>query len=251
MLEAQGGTVVFQPVIEILPVEDDRAIRQYISRMTFSGLNQLGVTESDRSVQFRPGNNAFDWLLFSSVNGVNYFMNYFEGTEPFCPPDNRVGLAAIGPGTEAALRRWGLAVDIVSEWHQAEGLVEALQDQARKGKRFLSVRGSRGRKLLTTELTRLGGYVEEVVVYRSVDVTKAETNVQNMLQTGKIDIVTATSSSIARSLIDLFGEGLRTSRIVTISPLTTQVFLDAGFLVSGQARHATIPSLVECVAAID
>ncbi|MDD3587773.1 MAG: uroporphyrinogen-III synthase, partial [Thermoguttaceae bacterium] len=141
LLENKGGKVVFQPVIEILPVEDDTIIRQYISGMEPYGLPRADQT--GRLIQNRAGNRGFDWLLFSSANGVGYFMQYFDRKEPVCVPEKRVRLAAVGPGTAAALLRFGFQADVIPERHQAEGMVEALKDEAVQGKRFLSIRGNR------------------------------------------------------------------------------------------------------------
>ncbi|MDO5567157.1 MAG: uroporphyrinogen-III synthase [Planctomycetia bacterium] len=250
LLESQGGTVVFQPVIEILPVEDDTAIQRHTQWMELFEMRQTEADQNWRFIQNSDGDCTYDWLLFSSANGVEYFMQYFDHNNPVYLGGKPIHLAAVGPGTAAALLRFGLEADIVPELHQAEGLIEALKNIAIRGKYFLLVRGSRGRDTLATELVRLGGRVDEIVVYRSVDVTQSDTGIRDMLHSGQIDVVTATSSSIAHSLIKLFGEGLRKSRIVTISPLTSQVFQDAGFPVAGQAESATIASLVECVASM-
>ena len=73
------------------------------------------------------------------------------------------------------------------------------------GKRFLSIRASRGREVLAEELTKAGGVVEQLVVYDSVDVEQADVQLLRNGR-GRNHWTTVTSSAIARSLAQLFGE---------------------------------------------
>ena len=83
-------------------------------------------------------------------------------------------LAAIGPGTAEALAAYHLRADAVPEQeYRAEGLLSVLRQQAR-GQRFLLARASRGRELLAEQLRAAGAEVEQIIVYRSVDVTQPD-----------------------------------------------------------------------------
>ena len=69
-----------------------------------------------------------------------------------------------------------------------------------------------------------------------------------LLQAGKIDWVTVTSSAIARATVALFGEDLKQTKLVSISPNVTQVLTDFGFEV---AAEASAPGMSELVAAVN
>ena len=110
------------------------------------------------------------------------------------------------------------------------------------------VRASRGREVLAEQLRQAGAAVEQVVTYRSTDVTTAEDGVAEKLATGQIDWITVTSSAIARSLASLFGEQLRKGRLASISPVTTETLKELGFEPAVEAKQYTMRGVVEAIA---
>jgi uroporphyrinogen III methyltransferase/synthase len=201
-----GANVLFQPAIEIGPPLDWKPVDAAIKRLS-----------------------EFDWLVFSSRNGVEYF---FERLLAAGRDLRQVGralkLAAIGPGTAEALCEFHLKSDVQPNEYRAEALAEALAPHAR-GKKFLLARASRGREVLAESLTAAGATVEQVVVYESRDVATSDDDVAKALADGRIDFTTVTSSAIARSLVQLFGGDLRKTRLAAISPLTASVLSDVGY----------------------
>ncbi len=200
-----GANVLRQPAIEIAAPSDWKSVDDAIERLA-----------------------EFDWLVFSSSNGVEYFMNRLQ----VCGYDMRqlggVKLAAIGPGTVAALATFHLQADLHPDIYRAESLAESLAPHAR-GKTFLLARASRGREILAEMLTAAGAIVEQVVVYESRDMPSPDEDVARELSAGNIDLTTVTSSAIARSLVRLFGEDLRKTQLAAISPVTAATLTELGF----------------------
>jgi uroporphyrinogen III methyltransferase/synthase len=158
-----------------------------------------------------------------------------------------VKLAAIGPGTSEELEKFHLRVDgQPAEVYRAEALAELLAKEAR-GKRFLLARASRGREVLAETLRAAGGEVEQIVVYRSTDVVTPDSEIAAALAAGQIDWVTVTSSAIAKSLAKLFGEQLRKSKIVSISPVTSATLRDLGFQPAAEAVSYTMSGVVDAI----
>ncbi len=191
--------------------------------------------------------DRYDWLVFSSVNGVTAFLNRMLGQADL----RRLGgcrLAAIGPGTAAALDKYHLRADCLPEEYRAESLAAALAPQA-SGQRFLLVRASRGREVLAETLHAAGGKVEQVVAYVSSDVREPGEAIRQRLVAGRIDWITVTSSAIARSLIAMFGDELARSKLATISPITSGVLRDGGFAPAVEAREYTMEGLVAAMRA--
>jgi uroporphyrinogen III methyltransferase/synthase len=162
-----------------------------------------------------------------------------------------IRIAAIGPGSADELARYHLKADVVPEEYRAEALAESLASEAKRGARFLLVRASRGREVLAEQLSQAGGQVEQVVVYTSRDVAAAEAEVLSQLADGKIDWVTVTSSAIARSVVRLLGEGLRRTRLVSISPITSATLAELGQEVSAEANPYTMSGIVAAVLAAE
>jgi uroporphyrinogen III methyltransferase/synthase len=155
-------------------------------------------------------------------------------------------LAAIGPGTAEVLSEYHLRADRQPEEFRAEALAAALLPEVR-GKRVLLLRASRGREVLAETLSAGGADVHQAVVYQSTDVRTADAEVIAALREGRIDWVTVTSSAIARSLANLFGEDLRRAKLAAISPLTAGVLAELGFEAAAVASPYTTDGLVAAI----
>jgi len=113
--------------------------------------------------------------------------------------------------------------------------------------RLLLVRASRGREVLAETLTRAAFEVEQVVVYRSIDVESPDPDIATILKQGRIDWITVTSSAIARSLPRLFGDDLRRANIVSISPVTSETLRELGYEPAAEAREYTMEGVVRAI----
>jgi uroporphyrinogen III methyltransferase/synthase len=117
------------------------------------------------------------------------------------------------------------------------------------GRRVLLVRASRGRELLAEELTKAGGIVEQVVAYNSVDVPTPDADVAAKMAANEIHWTTVTSSAIARSLVRLFGESLRQTKLASISPITSATLRELGLEPAAEASEYTMAGLVAAIQA--
>jgi uroporphyrinogen III methyltransferase/synthase len=193
------------------------------------------------------GLDQFDWLVFSSSNGVRYFLERLKQAGRDLRALRDVRLAAIGPGTAEQLASYHLRADLVPAEFRAESLADSLEPAAARGERFLLARASRGREVLAERLAAAGGRVDQVVVYNSVDVEKPDAELFERLSNGGIDWVTVTSSAIARSLVNMFGDALRQSRLVSISPVTSDVLSDLGLSPDAEANPYTMQGVVDAI----
>jgi len=222
-----GANVRSQPVIEITEPEDWKPVDSVISRLL-----------------------EFDWLVFSSGNGVRYFMKrLFDAGHDL----RRLGgakLAAIGPATVDALKEFHLRADLCPDVYRAEALAEALAPLAR-GRRVLLARASRGRETLAESLAAAGAAVEQAVVYNSRDVAAPDSDISAALAAGRIDWTTVTSSAIARSLVRLFGEALHKTQLAAISPITAEVLAELGHRPAVVAEDYTAEGIVAAILAAE
>ena len=215
-----GAEVIVQPAIRIADPPDWRPVDDALARL-----------------------DTFDWLVFSSANGVRYLLDrQNEAAQLF----SGVKLAAIGPGTADQLARYHLCADLVPDQFHAEALADALARQA-PGRRFLLARASRGREVLAEQLAAAGATVEQIVVYTSTAVERPAPEVAALLRAGRIDWITVTSSAIARSLVRLFGEDLRRAQLASISPLTSGVLRELGHKPAVEAAEYTVSGLVAAI----
>ncbi|MGL4942477.1 MAG: uroporphyrinogen-III synthase [Thermoguttaceae bacterium] len=190
--------------------------------------------------------DSFDWILFSSVSGVQWFGERWQEVSPVTfPPPHKIG--AVGRETARSVETlWRRPVNVCPETATAAALAAALNAEAQRRQRFLSVRGSRGGDALASGLVAAGGVVTEVAVYESVDVSPNEIDprVDAMMRSKKIDAVTVTSSAIAESLVRLWGEHLRATRLIAIGPVTAATLAALGFPASAVAETANAAGIV-------
>lgn len=229
-LEALGGEVVEFPVIALEPPDDN-----------YQAL--------DRAIE---AIDTYDWLLFTSANGVDLFFRRFLAAHG---KDIRelggIHLGAIGPQTAAALRQRGLQVAAQATEFRQEGLTEALLAQDIAGCRVLLARAQEARDALPDALQAAGAEVVTVAGYRTVPARDQRYDLLGALREKKIHAVTFTSSSTVRNFISILGEAnlnLLTGMILaSIGPLTTRTLEDAGLSPQVEAATYTIPGLVEAL----
>ena len=223
LLQDAGAEVLLQPVIAIEPPLEWKAVDDALARL-----------------------DTFDWVVFSSANGVSHWLDRLAMLGKDARSFGPAKIAAIGPGTADELAKYRLRADLVPDEYRAESLADALSPSA-AGKRILLVRASRGREVLAERLIAAGATVEQVVVYRSVDVTTPDTDIAATLADGRIHWITVTSSAIARSLVALFGEHLHKTRLASISPITSQTLRELGHEPAAEAREYTMPGILAAI----
>jgi uroporphyrinogen III methyltransferase/synthase len=186
---------------------------------------------------------SYQWLVFTSANGVEFLIRRLRQTGRDLRALGSVRLAAIGPATADALRRFHLEPDLVPAEYRSESLAAALMEQVR-GRRVLLARADRGRELLREELSAVAE-VDQVAVYVQVDALDPCDEVLTSLREGSIDYVTLTSSNIARALVRALDaatlERIRSGaiRLVTISPVTSDAVRELGLPVAAEATEYT------------
>lgn len=219
LLEQLGAKTLLQPAIEITAPLDWSLVDRAIARL-----------------------GEFDWVVFSSANGVEYFCNRLWTLGRDARSFGRCKIAAIGPGTERALQSWRLRIDARPSEYRAEQLAEAIAADA-AGKNCLLIRASRGRETLSERLMAAGALVEQVVAYQSVDVATPDPAIAADIEAGNVEWALVTSSAIARSLARLFGDRLKRCKLASISPVTSQTLRELGHETNLEATEFTMRGL--------
>jgi len=229
-LEALGAEVFEFPTIEIQPPRD------------FGPL--------DRSIQEL---DSFDWLVFTSVNGVEAFVERLRHHDLDLRSVPRwAKVAAIGPATARSVEEAGLRVDVTPEEYRAEALIEALEGVSIAGARVLIPRAKVAREILPEKLRGAGAEVVVPPAYVSVPSSEGREQLEKLLENGEIDCVTFTASSTVENFVRAFGEEdaarlLSRTRVACIGPITAETARKYGIGVEVEAGEYTIPGLVDAV----
>ena len=196
--------------------------------------------------------SSYDWLIFTSVNGVRSFFERLFAQGLDARALHRLRTAVIGPATADKLRACGLRSDILPDSYRAEAIVQAFATEDLKGKRVLLPRASEARPLLPQELSRLGAVVDEVPVYRTEIDRQGTDLLVDRLAAGTVDLVTFTSSSTVRNFKALLPpteiDGLlRRVVVACIGPITAATAREMGFEVHIESDVFTIPGLCRSI----
>jgi uroporphyrinogen III methyltransferase/synthase len=196
--------------------------------------------------------NRYDWLIFTSANGVTAFIDrlYHMGLDVRAL--GRAQIAVIGPATAEALEKYGLMADVVPKTFQAEGLLEVLTPRLMGGTRMLLARAEQARDVLPEGLAELGMAVDVVPVYRAVPPESVPQEAAGVLQDGRVDILTFTSSATVHNFAGLVGQekfrSLAASRVVaSIGPITTATLKEYGITPTIEPAAFTIPALAAAI----
>ena len=224
-LRQLGADVVELPTIEIQPAADYGPLDAAIARL-----------------------GDYDWLIFTSVNGVRYFLDRLDAGASDLRAI-RGKLCAVGSATREALERFHLKVDVVAEEYVAEGLLRAVSGYDLTGAKVLIARAAVGRDVLPDELRRRGALVDVAEAYRTGTPADLAARASAALRTSA-DWITFTSSSTAANLIAAGGAALLNSaRVASIGPVTSATLREAGVTVTVEARPHTVPGLVAAIRA--
>ena len=222
-LRQLGASVLIQPVIEILPIDDWTQVDQTIESLS-----------------------EFDAIVFCSQNGVETFLQRLIATGHDLRCLGGIKIGVIGEKTAHCLSAYHLCADIIPADFRAESLADAMSNDF-QGKRVLIIRANRGRDVLADKLERSGAYVTQLVTYQNLDVPTADPAIIELADAGQIDWITLTSSASATNAVNLLGDRIRSMRIATLSPVTTSRVRELGLKVSAEADPYTIDALVESI----
>jgi uroporphyrinogen-III synthase len=232
-LRAMGGTILPFPVIDIQEIDDKHLLDQALSSL-----------------------REYSWILFTSANGVRFFMQRAREHTLDLNGRNMPKLCAIGPATAAELKEFGCEASLIPESYQAEGVLEALEKyhggiRNLAGKRVLLPRAKEARELLPQSLISAGVTVDVVPCYQTVK-GSIDDAVLRQLKDKAPDLMVFTSSSTIRNLMETLGpeEGKRLlcrSTVAVLGPVTGNTARSFGKNAEIVPRENTIPALMEAI----
>lgn len=194
----------------------------------------------------------YEWLFFTSVNGVEYFFKRFGQLGKKAQALEHLRVVAIGPETAGRLEGEGIHVYLVPAKYQAEGILEELNPCEIRNRRILIARAAQARELLPETLREWGATVDVIEAYQTVLPQDHQLSLNELLQQKQIHLITFTSSSTVVNFIRLFeGEDLirilEGVTIACIGPITAQTAIENGLRAEIISSEFTIPGLVDAI----
>jgi uroporphyrinogen III methyltransferase/synthase len=226
----RGADVLEIPTIRIEPPTDRQAITDVLLEL-----------------------NAYDWLVFTSPNGVSSFFELFFKAFGDLRDIGGVRIAAVGPATAAKIRELHLAVDVMPGEYVASKVAAAL---AKVGSldnlKILLLRAEVANKELPKQLEELGAIVDDIACYRTVPETEDRNGAAAQLTGGGADWITFASSSAVEhfnarfDLKQLIGRWTQL-KLASIGPETTKAIVALGLKPTVEAKEHTIEGLVKAI----
>jgi uroporphyrinogen III methyltransferase / synthase len=221
-----GATPIEYPVIEIRPVEDSGQFDAALARIA-----------------------DFSWVVFTSTNGVDAVFDRLAARGKDARALAAIRVCAIGPSTAAALKSRGIVADWMPEQFITDALVAGFHQFDLRDRGVLLARADIAPPGLADGLRAQGARVTEVAAYRTVPAASRD-RLLTALEAGEIDLVTLTSSSTVRNLV----EGLNGRRdllsdvaVACIGPVTASTAHELGLRVDVEAAEHTLDGLIEAI----
>lgn len=193
----------------------------------------------------------FDWIIFTSVNAVEYFFSnlYKKGLDSRYLSSCKV--CCIGGATAVELKKNGIQADLVPKKFTSEELFKTLKKSDEiKGKNILLPRSEIANEMLPRELKKNGAKIMEVVTYRTLPAEPAS-DILERLKAGDADVVTFTSSSTAKNYASILrkntGKIPKDILYASIGPETTKAAIQEGMKIAVEAKEHTIDGLVDAL----
>lgn len=223
LLEENGAEAVEFPVIKMEAISDTAAAEKLLS-------------------------HPYDWVLFTSVHGVEYLLKQLQALNQDIRALGSAKLGAIGPATADSLEKLGLRVDFVPTQFVAEKMISEFPLDP-KGLSILIPRAETARNTLPELLTERGAQVDVIPVYRTVPQNEGADQIRDQLKQELLDVITFTSSSTVTNFIQQIGKDADFSQVhfASIGPITTQTAKKLGLQVDIEAEEYSIPGLVESI----
>lgn len=234
-LESYGASVISCPTIEIAEPESYERLDEAIDHLY-----------------------GYDWLIFTSANGVEYFLRRLTTRGLKIEELDELRVCAIGEATADKLRDAHIHVDLIPSQAKAEGVFAALSEFAGGNERlhglnFLIPRAATGRDYLPKTLEDIGARVDVVTAYRTVLPENLDRGRLSAMLTGSADCIAFMSPSSVKSLALLFdtldlGEKLKGLAIACIGDVTAATAVEYGLQVHIQPAQTTAADLANAVA---
>lgn len=224
-IEKLGGTAIVVPLLKFQPPENNENIKEACEKLA-----------------------AFDWLVFTSINGVRFFFQQF--TEIDKKQLHRLKIAVVGAKTEQELQKHGFCAEFVPDEFVAESFADALIKNVQPNEKVLFPHGNLARPVIPERLREAGIEVFPVVVYETAPEKNSYKKIRQLIEEESADYITFTSSST----VDYFAEAIKglehklsSVKLCGIGPITEQTALKHQLKLDIVAKEYTTDGLLEAI----
>ncbi|WP_079479507.1 uroporphyrinogen-III synthase [Halobacillus salinus] len=209
-IERQGGNVIHTPLV------------------TF----QVNNTRENQRILIQL--HDYDWVFFTSSNGVKFFFTILNDINIEVPVNLR--FAVVGEKTERTLEKYGYQADFVPSSFKGSKMGKEFFERFEPSMSILYVRGNRSKDDLIDNFKEQQVFFQTITAYDTLLVKNDKHKIEKLVENGEIDALTFTSPST----VEAFSEMIEIDDVCSIpcfciGPTTASEAEAAGF------RHIFIP----------
>ena len=190
---------------------------------------------------------SYDWIIFTSPNGVDVFFNAFFAAYEDARDLGGARIAVIGNGTAKKVGEYRFAVDLIPKEFVAESLLKSFKEIDVEHLRILLPRAAGARELLAVELENLGAIVDDVPVYQTVPEREDVAGGIQRFRAEGADMITFTSASTATHFMAMNLPLPKGTKTASIGPITSGEMKKLGLPVDLESPQHDIPGLGEAI----
>lgn len=207
LLEQAGAKPLLFPVIDIRPPANPAAAKALLAKL-----------------------DSYDTAIFISANAVTHGLALLDSIQ--LQTLQRLTLGAVGKKTAGILQQHGYSAELVPEsGFTSEELLALPAMQQLSGRRILIFRGEGGRELLADSLHQRGATVDYVEVYQRTRPKNAASQLKQLHESQRLDIIAITSSEGLLNLLALLDnpDWIKTVPLLVGSQRMGETARQAGF----------------------
>ena len=194
--------------------------------------------------------NAFDWVVFTSKNGVDFFFKFLK--EMKLTLDPHVRIAVIGKKTLDVIESYGYKPAFVPPSFVAEAFLPSFLEILKSKESVLICKGNLARDYIAKGLREKCFEVEQAIVYDNVQPVGTTDLLVKAFRETKVDIILFTSPSTINNFMDIvyknqLEELVRESVIVSIGPVTTKRIEELGLKVTLSPAEFTAQGMMKAL----
>ncbi|MFZ4414264.1 MAG: uroporphyrinogen-III synthase, partial [Bacteroidales bacterium] len=225
ILKAKGANVFSLPMIEILP-----ALLPAVDKALLEKLEN------------------FDWIFFTSKNGVANFFKHLSDTKGNTTLPTSVKLAVIGGKTALELEYYGYSANFISHDNTSVDLLENFyQSFNPQHLRILLSLGNLADDTLSNRLSKEND-VKRINVYQTVKPNQADASILEMILQDQYDLIVFTSPSTYQNFCSLYKDGnIESLKTASIGSTTTKAINETGLEPLITAKKSSVEGLSEAI----
>jgi uroporphyrinogen III methyltransferase/synthase len=222
-----GAEVLEIPVIKTVPTHDKQDVVDVL----------LGL-------------NSYDWLVFTSANGVTAFFELFFKRFQDLRDLGGARIAAVGPATAAKLHELHLQVELTPDEALGVKIAKAFaENESVENLKMCLLRAGEANPDLPRELEKLGAIVDDIAIYHTVAETEDSAGAGARLLENGADWITFTSGSTVQHFHARFDlpkllKKFPQIKLASIGPETSKAIRALGLVQAIEAKEHTADGLI-------